>query len=107
MLNLNEEWLATQGVTKGARHKIILSIRKLRERQATLCQLEKDVVAGGNLVCALDELKTILLSPIRPEERDETVGASQIDVNDIPTQFTKVMGKGKIKIKHYFFVGIL
>lgn len=102
MLNLNEEWLATQGVTKGARHKIILSIRKLRERHVTLCQLEKDVVAGGNLVSALDELKTILLSPIRPEERDETAGASLTDVNDIPTQFTKVMGKGKIKIMNYF-----
>jgi hypothetical protein len=41
MLVLSEEQLAAQGVTKGARHKIIISIRKLRERYNTLCQLEK------------------------------------------------------------------
>jgi hypothetical protein len=41
MLALTEEQLATQGVTKGARHKIIISIRKLKERYNTLCQLEK------------------------------------------------------------------
>jgi hypothetical protein len=41
MLALTEEQLAAQGVTKGARHKIIISIRKLRERYNTLCQLEK------------------------------------------------------------------
>ena len=41
MLALTEEQLAAQGVTKGARHKIIISIRKLKERYNTLCQLEK------------------------------------------------------------------
>jgi hypothetical protein len=41
MLALTEDQLAAQGVTKGARHKIIISIRKLRERYNTLCQLEK------------------------------------------------------------------
>jgi len=41
MLALTEEKLATFGVTKGARHKIVLSVRKLKERYHTLCQLER------------------------------------------------------------------
>lgn len=41
MLALTEEKLEAAGVTKGARHKIILSIRKLKDRYNTLCQLEE------------------------------------------------------------------
>lgn len=41
MLALTEEKLEALGVTKGARHKIILSIKKLKDRYNTLCQLEK------------------------------------------------------------------
>ncbi|XP_067011655.2 protein Smaug homolog 1 [Anabrus simplex] len=110
MLGLTEERLAAQGVTKGARHKIILSIRKLKERYHTLCQLEKEVAAGGNLCIALEELKAILLSPIKPssggsagtanaKEREETEGEEKKDEtdviaeDDIPAHFTKVMGK--------------
>lgn len=61
MLALSEEWLASQGVTKGARHKIILSVKKLRERYHTLCQLEKEVAEGGNISSALEELKGSML----------------------------------------------
>ncbi|XP_069690161.1 protein Smaug homolog 1 isoform X2 [Periplaneta americana] len=109
MLALTEEQLAAQGVTKGARHKIIISIRKLRERYNTLCQLEKDVVEGDNLALALEELKAILISPIRAspredKEREETdlklgsgselpAPTTAVPDEDIPAQFTKVMGK--------------
>lgn len=41
MLALTEEQLEQQGVTKGARHKIALSILRLRERPTLLAQLEK------------------------------------------------------------------
>ena len=41
MLALSEEQLELQGVTKGARHKIALSIARLRERPSLLAQLEK------------------------------------------------------------------
>ena len=41
MLDISEEWLESQNVTKGARNKIILSIKKLRERQETLRAIEK------------------------------------------------------------------
>ena len=41
MLSLTEDQLEAQGVTKGARHKIALSIQRLRERPTFLAQLEK------------------------------------------------------------------
>nr|CAG4648662.1 EOG090X06H8 [Polyphemus pediculus] len=66
MLSLTEEQLEQQGVTKGARHKIALSIVRLRERPALLAQLEKEVVDTGNLQNALSELKAILTTPIKP-----------------------------------------
>ncbi|XP_058803706.1 protein Smaug homolog 1 [Phymastichus coffea] len=96
MLDLTEEKLAEQGVTKGARHKLALSILKLQQRYHTLLDLEKDLVQPQTnqsasfgqkplLVGALDELKTILATPLKPS-RDG-------DVHDIPMQFTKVLGK--------------
>lgn len=58
MLALTEEQLELQGVTKGARHKIALSILRLRERPTLLAQLEKvnpvtfhlDVIVNNNLM---------------------------------------------------------
>lgn len=41
MLALTEEQLELQGVTKGARHKIALSIQRLRDRPNLIAQLEK------------------------------------------------------------------
>nr|CAG4638457.1 EOG090X06H8 [Cyclestheria hislopi] len=66
MLSLTEEQLELQGVTKGARHKIALSIQRLRERPALLAKLEKEVVETGGIQNALSELKTLLTTPIKP-----------------------------------------
>nr|CAG4637018.1 EOG090X06H8 [Ceriodaphnia reticulata]SVE72943.1 EOG090X06H8 [Ceriodaphnia reticulata] len=66
MLALTEEQLELQGVTKGARHKIALSILRLRERPTLLAQLEKEVVDTGSLHNALSELKNLLSTPIKP-----------------------------------------
>nr|CAG4641703.1 EOG090X06H8 [Eurycercus lamellatus] len=66
MLALTEEQLELQGVTKGARHKIALSIQRLRDRPTLLAQLEKEVVDTGNLHNALMELKNVLSTPIKP-----------------------------------------
>lgn len=41
LLALDEATLEAQGVTKGARHKIVLSIQKLKERHKQLEQIEK------------------------------------------------------------------
>lgn len=115
MMSLTEEQLEAQKVTKGARHKIVISIQKLKERQNLLRSLEKDVIEGGNLRGPLQELHQMILTPIRPfsgaEERQEKSpapgshlsgagaggeaesGSSVIAEGDLPGQFTRVMGK--------------
>ncbi|KYO30135.1 protein Smaug homolog 2 isoform X2 [Alligator mississippiensis] len=65
MMTLTEQHLESQNVTKGARHKIALSIQKLRERQSVLKSLEKDILEGGNLWTALQELQQIIATPIK------------------------------------------
>lgn len=101
MLQLTEEQLAEQGVTKGARHKLALSIAKLQQRYNTLLNLEKDMLqptresaqttsfsqGSALLINTVDELKTILATPMKPSQEG--------DPQDIPTQFTKVLGKCK------------
>ncbi|CAG9820185.1 unnamed protein product [Phaedon cochleariae] len=82
MINLTEETLQDIGITKGARHKILLSINKLRERSTMLTELETEVMNGCDLNIALKKLKGVLQSPL------------QISLGeDLPLQFTKVMGK--------------
>jgi hypothetical protein len=95
MLALTEEALEARGVTKGARHKIVLSVKKLRERGATLMQLEMDVVKGGGLRAALEELRLILTTPIKPAPpaaEQQPDGTSEQE--DLPRQIIKVLGKG-------------
>lgn len=82
MLNLTEESLQAIGITKGARHKLLLSIAKLKERGSTLIELETEVINGGDLLNALKKLKGILQSPLQV-----TAG------EDLPMLFVKVMGK--------------
>lgn len=65
MMILTEQHLESQNVTKGARHKIALSIQKLRERPSVLRSLEKDILEGGNLRNALQELQQIIMTPIK------------------------------------------
>ncbi|KAM8793957.1 protein Smaug homolog 2 [Eudromia elegans] len=113
MMTLTERHLESQNVTKGARHKIALSIQKLRERQSVLKALEKDILEGGNLWAALQELQQILATPIKafrppappPATKDTPGGdpfvpsgdgdapAAPVPEGDIPGQFTRVMGK--------------
>ncbi|KAE8585870.1 hypothetical protein XENTR_v10021486 [Xenopus tropicalis] len=75
MMILTEQHLESQNVTKGARHKIALSIQKLRERQSVLKSLEKDILEGGNVRNALQELQQIVITPIkyyRPNQAEVT-----------------------------------
>ncbi|KAF5290559.1 hypothetical protein FQA39_LY14688 [Lamprigera yunnana] len=82
MLNLSEMDLESMGITKGARHKLLLSISKLKERSQLLNELETEVMNGGDLISALKKLKAILQSPL------QTTSAE-----NLPSQFIKVMGK--------------
>ncbi|XP_072836327.2 protein Smaug homolog 2 [Pogona vitticeps] len=76
MMTLTEQHLESQNVTKGARHKIALSIQKLRERQSVLKSLEKDILEGGNLWNALQELQQIILTPIKAFHALQATAAS-------------------------------
>ncbi|XP_054470827.1 protein Smaug homolog 1 isoform X2 [Anoplopoma fimbria] len=121
MMSLTEEQL--EKVTKGARHKIVISILKLKERQNLLRSLEKDVLEGSNLRAPLQELHQMIMTPIKafiggeeaslqrsllgPESKSAAPGAhltgvgggeaesgsSVIAEGDLPGQFTRVMGK--------------
>ncbi|NXU50124.1 SMAG1 protein, partial [Turnix velox] len=81
MMALTECQLEAQNVTKGARHKIIISIQKLKERQNLLKSLERDILEGGNLRIPLQELHQMILTPIKayssqnssPEEQSRDV----------------------------------
>ncbi|KAK9511494.1 hypothetical protein O3M35_000137 [Rhynocoris fuscipes] len=75
-------------VTQGARRKIILSIVKLRERATLLDNLEQDVMNGGHLLTAMDDLKQILATPIKAFHEEE-----HPTYDDIPSRFTRVLGK--------------
>ncbi|XP_043929503.1 protein Smaug homolog 1 [Protopterus annectens] len=65
MMSLSEGQLEAQNVTKGARHKIVISIQKLKERQNILKSLEKDILEGGNLRVPLQELHQMILTPLK------------------------------------------
>ncbi|XP_062619622.1 protein Smaug homolog 1-like [Saccostrea cucullata] len=107
MLSVSEEWLETQNVTKGARHKIVLSLRKLRERQELLKSMEKDIVDGGSvstIKSVLSEMKGMLNTPMKAfPSGDSQVPSSPppspvsdsdtIPEGDVPGQFTRVMWK--------------
>ena len=67
MLNLTEQQLEQRNVTKGARHKIIVNIEKLKARQSNLANLEKYLHLEGisGIRQALAELKAVLHTPIK------------------------------------------
>nr|XP_046164393.1 protein Smaug homolog 1-like isoform X3 [Oncorhynchus gorbuscha] len=76
MMSLTEQQLESQNVTKGARHKIVISIHKLKERQNMLRCLEKDVLEGSNLRAPLAELHQMILTPIKAVASDESLPSS-------------------------------
>lgn len=97
MLALTDDQLQAAGITKGARHKLLISIAKLRERSSMLTSLETEVLNGSDLSIALRKLKTILQSPLQTHANE-----------NLPAQFVKVMGKGIINlfIKSLFLIFI-
>uniref|UniRef100_A0A3Q2GP98 Sterile alpha motif domain containing 4B n=1 Tax=Cyprinodon variegatus TaxID=28743 RepID=A0A3Q2GP98_CYPVA len=88
MMILTEQHLESQNVTKGARHKIALSIQKLRERQGVLKSLEKDILEGGNLRNALQELQQIIITPIKAYSPPSAAQAVS-DASNSSTEGTK------------------
>ena len=67
MVSLFNTVVSPAGVTKGARHKLLLSIKKLSERGAVLDALAAELRAGpGGAGRALERLRGVLLSPMPP-----------------------------------------
>lgn len=115
VMQLTEEKLVEKkGVTKGARDKILLNIKKLHDRFERLQALEREICGGGSIRNALSELKYMICTPIKPFEataepivnpKDPTpaeamhmaptpqVTKNEVQNGDIPAQFTKVLGK--------------
>lgn len=66
MMDMSEEYLESLGVTKGARHKLVLCIQKLSDRVSLLKQLEMELADGTRpLKAALDELTNIVMTPMK------------------------------------------
>ncbi|XP_056613379.1 protein Smaug homolog 2 [Triplophysa dalaica] len=99
MMILTERHLESQNVTKGARHKIALSIQKLRERQSILKSLEKDILEGGNVRNALQELQQIIITPIKAYI---TPTAAQKEVEPGVTPANKAANPGEEKETEVF-----
>lgn len=91
MMNMTEEYLEDLGVTKGARHKLVLCIQKLAERVPMLLQMEKDVMEGSRpLKVILEDLTNIIVTPMRPINsvpNDEDVATHVMRVFDNGEKF--------------------
>lgn len=85
MLQITEEKLEQKGVTVGARRKIVLSIQKLKERVSYLKQLEKDLIDVSRVPTTLNELRLMIVTPIKPKKVD------QAENEDIPVFFTRAL----------------
>ncbi|XP_059614054.1 protein Smaug isoform X2 [Phlebotomus argentipes] len=84
MMDITEEHLQNLGVTKGARHKLVLCIQKLKERHSHLMEIEKGLLTDqAFLTPALEELANVVLTPMRP--------ANHYAKEDVAAQFYKVL----------------
>lgn len=67
MMDITEDYLENLGVTKGARHKLVICIQKLADRVPVLQQMEKDLLdVSKPLKSYLDELTNIVVTPMKP-----------------------------------------
>jgi len=90
MMDMTEEYLENLGVTKGARHKLVLCIQKLAERVPLLKQIEKELIDGSRpLKSGLDELANIVLTPMKPIN-------SVPNDEDTATHVMRVLDVGKL-----------
>lgn len=72
-------------MTKGARHKLLLSIKKLSERQALLENMELELSNGSfisvtSMMAILEQLRGIVVSPIKPDSSLATLVVRVLDL---------------------------
>lgn len=90
MMEMTEEYLENLGVTKGARHKLVLCIQKLPDRVALLKQLDIELSDGTRpLKSALDELTNIVMTPMR------NINSVPFD-EDVATHVMHLLDTGKL-----------
>ncbi|XP_073434037.1 protein Smaug homolog 1 isoform X1 [Dendrobates tinctorius] len=94
MMSLNECQLEAQNVTKGARHKIVISIQKLKERHVLLKSLERDILEGGNLRGPLQELHQMILTPIKAYSAQNSTAEDHSRESDPPSSLLGIEGQG-------------
>ncbi|OWR53858.1 Smaug protein 2 [Danaus plexippus plexippus] len=75
MMAMDDKYLEKLGVTKGARHKILLSIARLSERPSILESVRSEL-SSGRVCRALDRLRSVLLSPMPPGDLPRAVVAA-------------------------------
>lgn len=88
MMEITEEYLSKLDVTKGARHKLVICIQKLKERYSSLEQIEQNLISGSiTTVAALEEMTNIIMTPMKPIEL--------YNKEDVAAQYLKVLDLGK------------
>lgn len=94
MMNLTIEQLKEGKITDGACTKILLNIKKLKERPAMLQRLLDDINHDQvDLKNVLQQLHELMLTPIRAKQVD----AEQDHEEDIPALIMQVLEKGKMR----------
>lgn len=89
------------GVTKGARHKLLLSIKKLSERQGILEEMERELsneatyITAAFMMSLLEQLRGIVISPIKP---NSPLAALVVRVLDLGMNFQKILSILSFKI---------
>lgn len=86
-----------QNVTKGARNKILVSIRRLRDRQEQLRRLEVELSSSSSSAQSLRncllELRAVLASPVRRFDGPESAPKAKVEEGDLPGQVIHCLWK--------------
>ena len=68
MINLSEDKLEVEGVTKGARTKILSNIQKLKDRPSILLDISRQLqMENCNMRKVLTDMEVLLKSPVKME----------------------------------------
>ena len=97
MMNLTHEQLKEGKITDGACTKILLNIKKLKERETLLQQCLIDIDNGQiDMKTVLQQLNELMLTPIRAKQTD------QDNEEDLPKLIIQVLEKGINEILNYY-----
>jgi hypothetical protein len=94
MMNLTIEQLKEGKITDGACTKILLNIKKLKERQLLLQQCLIDIDNGQiDIKTVLQQLNELMLTPIRSKQNGQDYDHDE----DLPKLIMQVLEKGIVK----------